>query len=235
MHLDGNTAEAEVLYRVLPDLVYASDWDKFNATEYGSKHAGNYAPITFTGKNDEGTIIGHDGGNTNHPAGGTTTLTAYVYKGKDVRIRVPQAFGMDHGKDNYHYVFKGWTTRAETDSAKITEYDIDSESRYKDITVNLNSGKTYTAVYKRIDYFSSSSDNGTVPKDSVIAIFKPAPGRKWNDGSDGPKVFYVKKGTDISQITKIINGKQVNVLEMLKGSLTGATGTWKRSLSLIHI
>ena len=229
VHLDGNTAEAEVLYRVLPDLVYKSDWEKFKATEYGSKHAGDYAPITFTGKNDEGTIIGHDGGNTNHPAGGTTTLTAYVYKGKDVRIRVPQAFGMDHGKDNYHYVFKGWTTRAETDPAKITEYDIDSESRYKDITVNVDSGKTYHAIYKRIDYFSSSSDGGEVPKDSVVAIFKPAPGRLWDDGSDGPKVFYIKKGKSVQDHL----AGQKSILEILQGKLTGVTG-WSQS-SMIPI
>lgn len=229
VHLDGNTAEAEVLYRVLPDLVYKSDWEKFKATEYGSKHAGDYAPITFTGKNDEGTIIGHDGGNTNHPAGGTTTLTAYVYKGKDVRIRVPQAFGMDHGKDNYHYVFKGWTTRAETDPAKITEYDIDSESRYKDITVNVDSGKTYHAIYNRIDYFSSSSDGGEVPKDSVVAIFKPAPGRLWDDGSDGPKVFYIKKGKSVQDHL----AGQKSILEILQGKLTGVTG-WSQS-SMIPI
>lgn len=96
--LGDNSAEAEVLYRVLPDLVYASDWDKFKTSDYGKAHIGEYAPITFTGKNDEGTIVGHDGDNANHPAGGETTLTAYVYKGKEVRIRVPQAFGKDHGQ-----------------------------------------------------------------------------------------------------------------------------------------
>ncbi|RIY18005.1 hypothetical protein CJI57_01770, partial [Bifidobacteriaceae bacterium WP012] len=57
--LDGNTAETEVLYRVLPDLVYASDWDKFSKSDYGINNAKDYVPITFTGKNDEGTIIGH--------------------------------------------------------------------------------------------------------------------------------------------------------------------------------
>lgn len=236
VHLDGNIAETEVLYRVLPDLVYKSDWDKFKATDYGSKNANDYVPITFTGKNDEGTIIGRDGGNANPHAGEETTLTAYVYKGKDVRIRVPQAFGKDHSDQHYHYVFKGWATKvveptAENPNPKQT-YVIDSESRYKVITVNVDSGETYHAVYKRIDYFSSSSDGGEVPKDAVVAIFKPAPGRLWKDSTSGPKVFYVKKGTDISQITKIINGKQVNVLEMLKGSLTGATGTWKRSSML---
>lgn len=236
VHLDGNIAETEVLYRTLPDLVYGSEWEKFKATDYGSKNANDYVPITFTGKNDEGTIIGRDGGNANPHAGEETTLTAYVYKGKDVRIRVPQAFGKDHSDQHYHYVFKGWATKvveptAENPNPKQT-YVIDSESRYKVITVNVDSGETYHAVYKRIDYFSSSSDGGEVPKDAVVAIFKPAPGRLWKDGTSGPKVFYVKKGTDISQITKIINGKQVNVLEMLKGSLTGATGTWKRSSML---
>ncbi|MFW0895423.1 InlB B-repeat-containing protein [Gardnerella sp. Marseille-Q9179] len=232
--LNGNTAEAEVLYRVLPDLVYASDWDKFKATEYGSKHAGDYAPITFTGSNDEGTIIGHDTTDTTHPAGEKTTLTAYVYKHKDVRVNVPQAFGMDHGKDNYHYVFKGWTTDAETDPAKITNYDIDSESRYKDITVNVDAGKIYTAVYKKIEYFSSSSDNGTVPKDSVVAIFKPAPKRKWKDGTDGPKVFYVKKGANLADITVKVtdsDGKitDVKALDFLQNNLTNPTGKWSRS------
>lgn len=231
--LDGNTAAAEVLYRVLPDLVYKSDWEKFKATEYGSKHAGDYAPITFTGKNDEGTIIGHDGGNTNHPSGGTTTLTAYVYKGKDVRIRVPQAFGMDHSDQHYHYVFKGWATEVVKPTHENPnpeqKFDIDSESRYKDITVEVGKdGATYNAIYKRIDYFSSSSDSGEVPKDAVVAIFKPAPGRLWNDGTSGPKVFYVKKGTNLSQIP-YSSSDSTSALNRLKENLTNATGSWSRS------
>lgn len=230
--LGNNTAAAEVLYRVLPDLVYASDWDKFKATEYGSKNAGEYAPITFTGKNDEGTIVGHDGDNANHPAGGETTLTAYVYKGKEVRIRVPQAFGKDHGQDNYYYVFKGWATEVVKPTAETPKpeqkFDIDSESRYKDITVKVDAGKTYTAVYKKIEYFSSTSDGGEVPKDAVVAIFKPAPGRLWKDGTSGPKVFYVKKGTDLEKITKEGSG----ALAWLNDQLTGAKGTWSRSSML---
>lgn len=224
-------AEAEVLYRVLPDLVYASDWDKFKTSDYGSKHEQEYAPITFTGSNDEGTIIGHDTTGTTPSTGGTTTLTAYVYKGKDVRIRVPQAFGRDHSRDNYHYVFKGWATKVVKPTAANPnpeqKFDINSSDRYTD--ANLQNGVTYHAVYKKIDYFSNSSDGGEVPKDAVVAIFKPAPGRLWNDKTSGPKVFYVKKGTDISQITKTVGGKTVNVLEMLQNNLTGAKGTWSRS------
>lgn len=229
--LEGNTADAEVLYRVLPDLVYKSDWDKFKTSDYGSKHEQEYAPITFTGKNDEGTIIGHDTTGTTPSTDVTTTLTAYVYKGKQVRIRVPQAFGKDHSENNYHFVFKGWTAGTETNPAKITNYDIDSEGRYKDVKVDDNSGKTYTAVYKRIDYFSSSSDGGEVPKDAVVAIFKPAPGRLWKDGTSGPKVFYVKKGTDISNIP-YSSSDSTNALVRLKENLTNATGTWKRSSML---
>ena len=235
--LDGNTAAAEVLYRVLPDLVYASDWDKFSQSDYGKDHISEYAPITFTGKNDEGTIIGHDTPGTTPSTGGTTTLTAYVYKGKDVRIRVPQAFGMDHSENNYHYVFKGWATKVvepttENPNPEQT-YDIDSEGRYKDVNVKVddNSGKTYHAVYKKIDYFSSSSDGGEVPKDAVVAIFKPAPGRLWKDGTSGPKVFYVKKGTDISKIP-YSSTDPANALDELKANLTNATGTWKRSSML---
>lgn len=231
--LDGNIAEAEVLYRVLPDLVYASDWDKFKATEYGSKNANDYVPITFTGKNDEGTIIGHDGGNANTPAGGETTLTAYVYKGKEVRIRVPQSFGKDYSDKHYHYVFKGWATKVVEPTAENPKpeqkFDINSSDRYEN--VNLDNGVTYHAIYKRIDYFSSSSDNGTVPEDSVVAIFKPAPGRKWKDGTSGPKVFYVKKGTDISKIP-YSSSDPTNALEKLKANLTNATGIWKRSSML---
>lgn len=225
-------AEAEVLYRVLPDLVYASDWDKFSKSDYGSNNAKDYVPITFTGKNDEGTIIGHDTTGTTPSTGGTTTLTAYVYKGKDVRIRVPQAFGRDHSRDNYHYVFKGWATKVVKPTAANPnpeqKFDINSSDRYTD--ANLQNGVTYHAVYKKIDYFSNSSDGGEVPKDAVVAIFKPAPGRKWkNDGTDGPKVFYVKKGTDLSKITKTVDGKTVNVLEMLQNNLTNPTGKWSRS------
>lgn len=230
--LGDNSAEAEVLYRVLPDLVYASDWDKFKTSDYGKAHIDEYAPITFTGKNDEGTIVGHDGDNANHPAGGETTLTAYVYKGKEVRIRVPQAFGKDHGKDNYYYVFKGWATEVVKPTAETPKpeqkFDIDSESRYKDITVKVDAGKTYTAVYKKIEYFSSTSDGGEVPKDAVVAIFKPAPGRLWKDGTSGPKVFYVKKGTDLEKITKEGSG----ALAWLNNQLTGAKGTWSRSSML---
>ncbi|WP_421785126.1 InlB B-repeat-containing protein [Gardnerella sp. DNF00983] len=256
VHLDGNTAAAEVLYRVLPDLVYASDWGKFKATEYGSKHADDYVPITFTGKNDEGTIIGHDGGNTGSSTSGITTLTAYVYKNKDVRIRVPQAFGKDYNGQHYHYVFKGWVTKVvepttstpsastpssgtmKPDEQKPEEkkqeqtFDINSSDRYKN--VNLDNGVTYHAIYKRIDYFSSSSDNGTVPKDSVIAIFKPAPKRKWKDGSDGPKVFYVKKGANLADITVKVtdsdgNTTEEKALDFLQNNLTNPTGKWSRS------
>ena len=252
---DEKPAAAEVLYRVLPDLVYESDWDKFKATDYGSAHAGDYVPIKFTGKNDEGKLIGHDSDNTDTPVGATTTLTAYVYKGKDVRIRVPQAFGNDYSNQHYHYVFKGWATKVveptpstpssgtpssgttKPDATKPEEkkqeqtFDINSSDRYKN--VKLDNGVTYHAIYKRIDYFSSSSDNGTVPEDSVIAIFKPAPGRKWKkDGTSGPKVFYVKKGTDLSKITKTVDGKTVNVLEMLQNNLTNPTGKWSRSSML---
>lgn len=230
--LGDNSAEAEVLYRVLPDLVYASDWDKFKTSDYGKAHIDEYAPITFTGKNDEGTIVGHDGDNANHPAGGETTLTAYVYKGKEVRIRVPQAFGKDHGQDNYYYVFKGWATKVVEPTAENPnpeqKYDINPEGRYKDVTVDDNSGKTYTAVYKKIEYFSSTSDGGEVPKDAVVAIFKPAPGRLWKDGTSGPKVFYVKKGTDLEKITKEGSG----ALSWLNDQLTGAKGTWSRSSML---
>ncbi|KXI17792.1 repeat protein [Gardnerella vaginalis] len=233
--LEGNTAEAEVLYRVLPDLVYKSDWDKFKTSDYGSKHEQEYAPITFTGKNDEGTIIGHDTTGTTPSTDVTTTLTAYVYKGKQVRIRVPQAFGKDHSENNYHYVFKGWATKVvqptPAEPKPEQKYDIDSEGRYKDVKVDDNSGKTYTAVYKRIDYFSSSSDGGEVPKDAVVAIFKPAPGRLWKDGTSGPKVFYVKKGTDISNIP-YSSSDSTNALVRLKENLTNATGTWKRSSML---
>ena len=223
--LDGNIAQTEVLYRVLPDLVYESDWDKFKATGYGSTHKDDYVPIKFTGSNDKGKLIGHDSDNADTP-GGTTTLTAYAYKGKEVRIRVPQAFGKDYSDQHYHYVFKGWTTGTETDPAKITKYDVKSEDRYK--TDTFNNDVTYTAVYKKIEYFSSSSDGGEVPKDAVIAIFKPSPGRKWKDGTSGPKVFYVKKGTDLSHIP-YSSSDSTNALTRLKENLTNATGTWSRS------
>ncbi|MFU0569818.1 InlB B-repeat-containing protein [Gardnerella vaginalis] len=223
-------AEAEVLYRVLPDLVYASDWDKFSKNDYGSNNAKDYVPITFTGKNDEGTIIGHDTTGTTPSTDVTTTLTAYVYKGKDVRIRVPQAFGKDHSDNKYHYVFKGWATKVVEPTAANPnpeqKFDINSSDRYTD--ANLQNGVTYHAVYKKIDYFSSSSDGGEVPKDAVVAIFKPAPGRLWNDGTSGPKVFYVKKGTDLEKITK--EGSQA--LDWLNKQLTGAKGTWSRSSML---
>lgn len=223
--LDGNTAETEVLYRVLPDLVYESDWDKFSQSDYGKSHVENneYVKVTFTGDSKQGKILGHDG----ETSASKPSLFAYVYKGKkDISVRVPQAFGKEYEDDHYHYVFKGWTTGTETDPANITNYDIKSEDRYKKDTFSKD--VTYTAVYKRIDYFSSSSDNGTVPEDSVVAIFKPAPGRKWKDGTDGPKVFYVKKGTDLSQIPYSASD-QTSALTRLQENLTNAKGTWNRS------
>lgn len=223
--LDGNTAETEVLYRVLPDLVYESDWDKFSQSDYGKSHVENneYVKVTFTGDSKQGKILGHDG----ETSASKPSLFAYVYKGKkDISVRVPQAFGKEYEDDHYHYVFKGWTTGTETDPANITNYDIKSEDRYKKDTFSKD--VTYTAVYKRIDYFSSSSDNGTVPEDSVVAIFKPAPGRKWKDGTDGPKVFYVKKGTDLSHIPYSASD-QTSALTRLQENLTNAKGTWNRS------
>ena len=249
--LDGNTAETEVLYRVLPDLVYKSDWEKFSKSDYGSKHKDDYVPINFIGKNKEGKLIGHDSDNADTSTGEETTLTAYVYKGKDVRIRVPQAFGNDYSDQHYHYVFKGWATKVveptpstpssgttEPDATKPEEkkpeqtFDINSSDRYKN--VKLDNGVTYHAIYKRIDYFSSSSDNGTVPEDSVIAIFKPAAGRKWKDGADGPKVFYVKKGANLADITVKVtdsdgNTTEEKALDFLQNNLTNPTGKWSRS------
>lgn len=226
--LDGNTAETEVLYRVLPDLVYASEWDKFKTSDYGKSHVdkNEYVKVTFTGDSTQGRILGHDG----ETSASKPSLFAYVYKGKkDISVRVPQAFGKDYSDQHYHYVFKGWTIGTETDPANITNYDVKSEDRYK--TDTFNNDVTYTAVYKKIEYFSSSSDGGEVPKDAVVAIFKPAPGRLWNDGTSGPKVFYVKKGTDISQIP-YSSTDPTNALERLKENLTNATGIWKRSSML---
>ena len=225
VHLGNNTAETEVLYRVLPDLVYASEWDKFKTSDYGKSHVENneYVKVTFTGDLQQGRILGHDG----ETSANSPSLVAYVYKGKkDISVRVPQAFGKEYEDDHYHYVFKGWTTGTETDPANITNYDIKSEDRYK--TDTFSKDVTYTAVYKRIDYFSSSSDGGEVPKDAVVAIFKPAPGRLWKDGTSGPKVFYVKKGTDLEKITKEGDG----ALAWLNNQLTGAKGTWSRSSML---
>lgn len=226
--LDGNTAVTEVLYRVLPDLVYESDWEKFSQSDYGKSHVENneYVKVTFTGDLQQGRILGHDG----ETSASKPSLFAYVYKGKkDISVRVPQAFGKEYEDDHYHYVFKGWTTGTETDPANITNYDIKSEDRYKKDTFSKD--VTYTAVYKRIDYFSSSSDGGEVPKDAVVAIFKPAPGRLWKDGTSGPKVFYVKKSTDISKIP-YSSSDPTNALVKLKENLTNATGTWKRSSML---
>lgn len=225
VHLGNNTAETEVLYRVLPDLVYASEWDKFKTSDYGKSHVENneYVKVTFTGDLQQGRILGHDG----ETSANSPSLVAYVYKGKkDISVRVPQAFGKEYEDDHYHYVFKGWTTGTETDPANITNYDIKSEDRYK--TDTFSKDVTYIAVYKRIDYFSSSSDGGEVPKDAVVAIFKPAPGRLWKDGTSGPKVFYVKKGTDLEKITKEGDG----ALAWLNNQLTGAKGTWSRSSML---
>lgn len=221
--LGGEVTQTQVEYTVLPQMVFNTYWDA-----YKDKYGSEYVPLTFTSKTDEGTIVG---GDRPYKNGDSDAITAWVYKGADQRIRVPLAFGKDHSDKNYNYVFKGWklvspdgqVPGGQGDSAP----DISPEAGYYDLK-NPQAGLTYQAVYRKIDYVSGHSDSGDIPKDAVVAVFKPAPGRQWDDGTTGPKVFYVRKGTNIRDI-KDAAGR--SVLDKLAASLTGVTG-WSRSSML---
>ena len=221
----------DVFYRVLPNVVYGSEWEKFKTSDYAQNQASSYVPLKFTTVDEQGEIVGKedsvkDGDGTGLNA--KHALTVYVYKGQKVKIALPKAFGKDHNEQKYNYVFKGWKS---TDGSLVNftdgmVFDLATDKPYAEMT--LNNQTTYQAVYKKIDYVSGKSDSGEVPKDSVVAIFKPAPGRLWSDGTSGPKVFYVKKNSNVSDIKINYDGSEKSILSILSGMLTGADG-WSQS------
>ncbi len=229
--MGNQTKTTDVFYRVLPNIVYGNEWEKFKNSDYAKTQASSYVPLKFTTFDDQGEIVGKedtvkDGDGTGLNA--KQALTVYVYKGKKVKIALPKAFGKDHNDQKYNYVFKGWKS---TDGSLVNftdgmVFDLATDKPYAEMT--LNNSTTYQAVYKKIDYVSGKSDSGEIPKDSVVAIFKPAPGRLWSDGTSGPKVFYVKKNSNVNDIKINYDGSEKSILSILSGMLTGATG-WSQS------
>ena len=229
--MGNQTKTTDVFYRVLPNIVYGNEWEKFKNSDYAQTQASSYVPLKFTTVDEQGEIVGKedavkDGDGTGLNA--KQALTVYVYKGQKVKIALPKAFGKDHNDQKYNYVFKGWKS---TDGSLVNftdgmAFDLATDKPYAEMT--LDNPTTYQAVYKKIDYVSGKSDSGEIPKDSVVAIFKPAPGRLWSDGTSGPKVFYVKKNSNVNDIKINYDGSEKSILSILGGMLTGATG-WSQS------
>ena len=229
--MGDQTKTTDVFYRVLPNIVYGNEWEKFKNSDYAKTQASSYVPLKFTTFDDQGEIVGKedtvkDGDGTGLNA--KQSLTVYVYKGQKVKIALPKAFGKDHNEQKYNYVFKGWKS---TDGSLVNftdgmVFDLATDKPYAEMT--LNNPTMYQAVYKKIDYVSGKSDSGEIPKDSVVAIFKPAPDRLWSDGTSGPKVFYVKKNSNVNDIKINYDGSEKSILSILSGMLTGATG-WSQS------
>ena len=197
---------------------------------------GNYRKVTFITDDNEkqqhkGTIIGDEDKNS---------VDYYVAKGQELKVRVPKMLNQDYEKDGYHYKFVGWKlvptadTPVKDDKHELTDTDIKFGTPNADsLKVAQTAGDLiYKAVYEKIKYVENKPVDGTVPADSVVVSFKPAPGRTWADGSTGPKVLYIKKDTDISKIDK--DGKPTNdptksIIAWLGEQLHGYEGDWTKS------
>ena len=223
-------------YEVLPSMIFG---EEFKAKNYPTSYAQMYKKITFKSNDQQGALIGADNAATDTTAH-TQTLETYVYTGTgapaNYKLDMPSALGKDYENEGYHYVFRGWrklgqhTASGEIDFKTFVP-DIASNTRYQDIA-KPQADITYEAVYEKIPFIMQESDNGSVPPNSVVVSFKPAPGRTWKDGKTGPQVLYIKKGVDISKIDKdgkpVSNPKQ-SVLAWLGKQLYGYEGAWSKS------
>ncbi len=238
-------------YTVMPRAFLQGDLNKYDPAQV----AAHYKKYTFKSKTNQGIMTGRE---TAHQEGEYETLGAYVYVGTTEKpadtytLDIPSAAGRDFEADGYHYVFRGWkkvdTASAQTGGAsgstapdvlpadftwKNFTPDIGPKDHYKDIKPTDNA--SYVAMYEKIPYIVTKSEDGTVPPDSVVVSFKPAAGRAWKDGSTGPKVLYIKKGMDISKLDE--HGKPIkaddhttkSILQVLGEKLYGYTGDWTKS------
>ena len=238
-------------YTVMPRTFLQGDLNKYDPAQV----AAHYKKYTFKSKTNQGIMTGRE---TAHQEGEYETLGAYVYVGTTEKpadtytLDIPSAAGRDFEADGYHYVFRGWkkvdTASAQTGGAsgstapdvlpadftwKNFTPDIGPKDHYKDIKPTDNA--SYVAMYEKIPYIVTKSEDGTVPPDSVVVSFKPAAGRAWKDGSTGPKVLYIKKGMDISKLDE--HGKPIkegddttkSILQVLGEKLYGYTGNWTKS------
>ena len=238
-------------YTVMPRAFLQGDLNKYDPAQV----AAHYKKYTFKSKTNQGIMTGRE---TAHQEGEYETLGAYVYVGTTEKpadtytLDIPSAAGRDFEADGYHYVFRGWkkvdTASAQTGGAsgstapdvlpadftwKNFTPDIGPKDHYKDIKPTDNA--SYVAMYEKIPYIVTKSEDGTVPPDSVVVSFKPAAGRAWKDGQTGPKVLYIKKGMDISKLDE--HGKPIkaddhttkSILQVLGEKLYGYTGNWTKS------
>ena len=238
-------------YTVMPRAFLQGDLNKYDPAQV----AAHYKKYTFKSKTNQGIMTGRE---TAHQEGEYETLGAYVYVGTAEKpadtytLDIPSAAGRDFEADGYHYVFRGWkkvdTASAQTGGAsgstapdvlpadftwKNFTPDIGPKDHYKDIKPTDNA--SYVAMYEKIPYIVTKSEDGTVPPDSVVVSFKPAAGRAWKDGQTGPKVLYIKKGMDISKLDE--HGKPIkaddhttkSILQVLGEKLYGYTGDWTKS------
>ncbi|MES5160925.1 InlB B-repeat-containing protein [Fannyhessea vaginae] len=238
-------------YTVMPRAFLQGDLNKYDRAQV----AAHYKKYTFKSKTNQGIMTGRE---TAHQDGEYETLGAYVYVGTAEKpadtytLDIPSAAGRDFEADGYHYVFRGWkkvdTASAQTGGAsgstapdvlpagftwKNFTPDIGPKDHYKDIKPTDNA--SYVAMYEKIPYIVTKSEDGTVPPDSVVVSFKPAAGRAWKDGQTGPKVLYIKKGMDISKLDE--HGKPIkaddhttkSILQVLGEKLYGYTGNWTKS------
>ncbi len=223
-------------YEVLPQIMFG---EAFKAKQYPAENVAHYKKITFKSNIDQGELVGKDQAAVE---GAYKTLETYVYTGDNApasyQLDLPSAIGKDHEADGYHYVFRGWRKLGAADQGGAIDFktfvpDIKPTARYHDIA-KLTSDIVLEAVYEKISYITQKTDNGNVPPDSVVVSFKPAAGRIWADGTTGPKVYYVKKGMDISRLDE--NGVPIkqgehkkSILDALGEQLYGYQHEWSKS------
>ena len=224
-------------YEVMPQLMFGKE---FNAKGYPAEYANKYKKITFTSHTQQGVLTGKD---QTSPQGESETLETYVYTGdkapENYQLDLPSATGKDYTQAGYHWVFRGWRIVDDPTQPDVTDFktfkpNILPQARYEQIT-KPTGNIIYQAVYEKIPYITQQSDNGNVPPDSVVVSFQPANGRIWKDGTAGPKVYYIRKGMDISKLDKngvpIADGdtSKTSILDYLGAQLYGYQGSWSKS------
>ena len=224
-------------YEVMPQLMFGKE---FKAKGYPAEYANKYKKITFTSHTQQGVLTGKD---QTSPQGESETLETYVYTGdkapENYQLDLPSATGKDYTQAGYHWVFRGWRIVDDPTQPDVTDFktfkpNILPQARYEQITKPTDN-IIYQAVYEKIPYITQQSDNGNVPPDSVVVSFQPANGRIWKDGTAGPKVYYIRKGMDISKLDKngvpIAEGdtSKTSILDYLGAQLYGYQGSWSKS------
>ena len=224
-------------YEVMPQLMFGKE---FNAKGYPAEYANKYKKITFTSHAQQGVLTGKD---QTSQQGESETLETFVYTGdkapENYQLDLPSATGKDYTQAGYHWVFRGWRIVDDQTQPDVTDFktfkpNILPQARYEQITKPTDN-IIYQAVYEKIPYITQQSDNGNVPPDSVVVSFQPANGRIWKDGTEGPKVYYIRKGMDISKLDKngvpIADGdtSKTSILDYLGAQLYGYQGSWSKS------